>query len=97
MLQLLFPLIRAIEPFLVPFCFVLAWGYAIALVWGLISMARDATTTAKRMHEVPCTTCRFFTDNYHLKCSVQPTIAETEEAIGCRDYSPQKYFFSIDR
>ncbi|MEP0748961.1 hypothetical protein [Coleofasciculus sp. FACHB-125] len=40
------------------------------------------------MHSVPCTNCRYFTGDYRLKCTVQPSIAQTEEAINCSDYRP---------
>ncbi|HEY9823404.1 MAG TPA: hypothetical protein V6D35_21935 [Candidatus Sericytochromatia bacterium] len=42
--------------------------------------------TAKRMHQIPCTGCQFFTNDYHLKCTVRPSIANSEEAINCSDY-----------
>jgi hypothetical protein len=40
------------------------------------------------MHEIPCSECKFFTNNHRLKCTVRPTIANTEEAIDCSDYRP---------
>ena len=62
-------------------------GYSlIGLVgWSLISFLIDITKTAKKMHQIPCTKCRFFTGDYRLKCTVNPHIANTEEAIGCDD------------
>ena len=41
---------------------------------------------AQKMHQIPCTNCRFFTNDYRLKCTAQPYIANTEEAIHCLDY-----------
>jgi hypothetical protein len=43
---------------------------------------------AKTMHQIPCARCRYFTNDYRLKCSVHPQIANTEGAINCRDYQP---------
>ena len=62
-------------------------GYSLlGLVgWSLISFLIDITKTAKKMHQIPCTKCRFFTGDYRLKCTVNPHIANTEEAIGCSD------------
>jgi hypothetical protein len=57
--------------------------------WSLISCIMDVLTQAKRMHQVPCTKCRFFTGDYHLKCTVNPSVANTEQAIGCGDYRDQ--------
>ena len=48
--------------------------------------ARDSIMTAKQMHQIPCSGCQYFTDDYRLKCTVNPTIANTEEAIECLDY-----------
>ncbi|MHC5610753.1 MAG: hypothetical protein ACYTXA_06990 [Nostoc sp.] len=89
MFKLLFFLIHAIQPFLIPICFVVAWTVIILVVLNLWAAARDSVTTAKQMHQIPCTGCQFFTDNYRLKCTVRPSIANTEEAINCSDYQPK--------
>ncbi|OKH24806.1 hypothetical protein NIES593_06200 [Hydrococcus rivularis NIES-593] len=88
MIQLLRSIIQAIQPFLVPICFFVAWGFIILLSWTLWSIIRDTATKAKQMHQIPCANCQFFTNDYHLKCTVQPTLANTEQAIGCSDYRP---------
>ena len=54
--------------------------------WSIISFIVDAIAQAKRMHQIPCTKCRFFTGDYRLKCTVNPSAANTEQAIGCGDY-----------
>ncbi len=46
-------------------------------------------TVAKRLHQIPCAKCQYFTGNHHLKCTVQPCFALTEEAINCLDFCPQ--------
>ncbi|MEH2149278.1 hypothetical protein [Nostoc sp.] len=89
MLKLIFFLIHGIQPFLVPICFVVAWTVIILIVLSLCAAAQDSLTTAKQMHQIPCTGCQFFTDNYRLKCTVRPSIANTEEAIDCSDYQPK--------
>ncbi len=40
--------------------------------------------------KIPCSTCRFFNDNYYLKCAVRPGAALTQDAINCSDYYPCK-------
>ena len=40
----------------------------------------------KRLHQIPCSNCAFFTGDYRLKCPVHPHEALSEEAIGCFDY-----------
>ncbi|MEH2011792.1 hypothetical protein [Nostoc sp.] len=89
MFQLISFLIHGIQPFLIPICFVGAWSVSILVVFSLWAAVRDSVTTAKQMHQIPCTGCQFFTDNYRLKCTVRPSIANTEEAINCSDYQPK--------
>ncbi|WP_322744170.1 MULTISPECIES: hypothetical protein [unclassified Coleofasciculus] len=40
------------------------------------------------MHQIPCAYCQFFTNDHRLKCTVNPSIASSENAINCRDYCP---------
>nr|WP_199349682.1 hypothetical protein [Nostoc flagelliforme] len=82
-------LIHGIQSFLVPICFFVAWTVTILAVLSLWTAARDSVATAKQMHQIPCSGCQFFTDNYRLKCTVRPSIANTEEAIHCLDYQPK--------
>lgn len=95
MFQVISFLIHGIQPFLVPICFVVAWAVTILAVLSLWTAVRDSVTTAKLMHQIPCSGCQFFTDNYRLKCTVRPSIANTEEAIDCLDYQPKTnpYFY----
>ncbi|MBD2517435.1 hypothetical protein H6G93_21135 [Nostoc sp. FACHB-973] len=89
MLEVIYFLIHGIQPLLVPICFVVAWTVIILAILNLWAVARDSVTTAKQMHQIPCTGCQYFTDNYRLKCTVRPSIANTEEAIDCSDYQPK--------
>ncbi len=89
MFKLISFLIYGIQPLLVPICFVGAWTVIILAVLSLWAAVRDSVTTAKLMHQIPCTGCQYFTDNYRLKCTVRPSIANTEEAIDCSDYQPK--------
>lgn len=87
--QLLYPLVHAIQPYLVPICFCLTWGLIILFFLTLGSAVKEGVANAKRMHQIPCTDCRFFTNDYRLKCTVHPSIANSEEAIDCSDYCPR--------
>ena len=42
----------------------------------------------KRLHQIPCSRCTFFTGDYRLKCTVHPYSALTETALNCTDYEP---------
>jgi hypothetical protein len=82
-------LIHGIQKFLVPICFVSTWSLIILFSWSLWTAARDSVGTAKQMHQIPCSGCQFFTADYRLKCTVHPSLANTEDAINCMDYQPK--------
>lgn len=86
MLQIFLSIISDIQPLLVPICFVGAWGLIILAIWSVWSAARDGVSAAKQMHQIPCSGCQYFTADYRLKCTIHPSIANTEEAISCMDY-----------
>jgi hypothetical protein len=83
--------IHVIQPLIVPVSFVVAWFLILMTAWSVISFFRDGLSRAKKMHTIPCPNCRFFTGDYHLKCSVHPTKALSEEAINCMDYEDQSF------
>lgn len=85
---ILYYLVEKIQPVLVPICFVCAWIFMALLSWSLIGVLRDAISRSQQMHSIPCTRCQYFTNEHRLKCTAQPTLANTEQAIGCRDYQP---------
>ncbi|MBK4732228.1 hypothetical protein JJD41_20495 [Oxynema sp. CENA135] len=86
MFRLLHPFVEVIQPFLIPLCFCLAWGLTLLVAWSVGSAIASGVSQAKRMHQIPCTGCVFFTNDHRLKCPVRPKVAMTEEAIGCMDY-----------
>lgn len=79
-------LIQLIQPFLVPICFIAAWGLVLLTVWQVFSALRDGLARAKQMHEIPCANCAYFTNSHFLKCPLHPHAALTESAISCGDY-----------
>ena len=86
MFQILYYLVHTLGPFLRPIGFLFVWGFLIILVWSLFSAVRDTITRARIMHQIPCSNCQFFTNDYRLKCTVNPSVANTERAIHCGDY-----------
>lgn len=66
--------------------FLCAWALIGLVVWSLASSLRATWRAASQMHRVPCSDCQFFTNDYRLKCTVRPQVANTEAAIGCGDY-----------
>ncbi|MBO3462453.1 hypothetical protein G7B40_028250 [Aetokthonos hydrillicola Thurmond2011] len=87
MFQLLYPrILHALQPILAPICFLTIWASIVFLLWSIWMAAQDGIPTLKRLHQVPCANCQFFTGEYRLKCPLHPTFALTEEAIDCSDF-----------
>ncbi|NBD32040.1 MAG: hypothetical protein GVY17_03475 [Cyanobacteria bacterium] len=82
-------LLSLLQPLLAPLCFMIAWGFTILLIWTLLSAAYSAVKRGQTMHKIPCPNCQFFTNDHRLKCTIQPVIANTEQAISCQDYCPR--------
>ncbi len=40
----------------------------------------------RKLHQIPCSRCQYFTDSYYVKCTVNPKLANTELAINCHDF-----------
>jgi len=55
-------------------------------VWRVLYTIQQGTSYVRRLHQIPCSRCTYFTGDYRLKCAVNPMSALTEEAIGCGDY-----------
>jgi hypothetical protein len=50
---------------------------------------RDYQVFNNSFEQVPCMKCQFFDRNDYLNCAVRPSIALTEQAFNCSDYSPK--------
>ncbi|HEY9658885.1 MAG TPA: hypothetical protein V6C65_10565 [Allocoleopsis sp.] len=84
-------LVQALHPLLIPLCFMSAWAIVISTVWSIWAAVQDGVNNAKQMHQIPCANCRFFTNNYYLKCPVHPQKALSDAAINCIDYEAAPY------
>lgn len=82
-------LIQLVQPILVPICFILAWAIIGLGLWNLWAAVRETVWRARRMHQIPCAQCRYFSGDYLLKCPVHPREALSEAAIGCSDFDLQ--------
>ncbi len=78
--------------FLIPICFVLFKAIVVLTVASICKAAADEKrlVTIDYCKQVPCKTCRFFTNNPYLKCAVHPSTALTKQAFNCSDYWPQE-------
>ena len=64
----------------------IAWGLVVGFICTLGVASVEGWKQLRRMHQVPCSRCVYFTGDYNLKCTVRPCDALTEQAIGCRDF-----------
>ncbi|HEY9646588.1 MAG TPA: hypothetical protein V6C88_09475 [Chroococcidiopsis sp.] len=69
-------------------CPVSIWFVLMVFVTTLCFAIHDGVRRLRRLHQIPCSRCAFFTGEYQLKCTVQPCKALSEAAIGCPDYQP---------
>ncbi|MBW4672181.1 MAG: hypothetical protein KME60_33355 [Cyanomargarita calcarea GSE-NOS-MK-12-04C] len=61
---------------------VMMFGFAYSVFLAF----KEGKSQMQKLHRIPCYNCDFFTNNHRLKCTVHPTIACTEEALGCGDF-----------
>ncbi|ELS04432.1 hypothetical protein Xen7305DRAFT_00041650 [Xenococcus sp. PCC 7305] len=63
------------------FC-VVFWLVIGGLVAGkLLRKTNQGINYIKKIHQIPCSNCVYFTGDHRLKCTVNPVNALTEDAI----------------
>jgi hypothetical protein len=70
-------------------CSILAWGMLFSICWTVAHHCQSGFFHVKRLHEIPCYECKYFTNSCYLKCTVNPQTACSEAAINCQDYQNQ--------
>lgn len=55
----------------------------------VIKACKQGAENLKKLHSIPCYQCDFFTNDFRLKCAVNPTIACSDAALGCIDFEPK--------
>jgi hypothetical protein len=63
-----------------------AWTLLFLSLWKTSKMIRENLNYLKRLHQIPCSNCVFFTGDHRLKCTVHPGKALSEEALNCKDF-----------
>lgn len=64
----------------------LAWVLALLNRLNFKNSLSNRLNLIKHHHEIPCSSCQYFNQNFYLKCAVNPSKALSEEAINCPDY-----------
>ncbi|NJL19908.1 MAG: hypothetical protein HC895_02325 [Leptolyngbyaceae cyanobacterium SM1_3_5] len=79
-------LLQSIQAAAAPLCPIAIWITLIGFLWAVSEACRDGIQRLKKLHQIPCDRCVYFTGDYRLKCTVHPCKALSEEAIDCRDF-----------
>jgi hypothetical protein len=66
-----------------------AWAMIILLLWSICLTLKKGINHLHKLHQIPCHACEYFTNDYRLKCTVNPKKACSEYAIGCIDFEPK--------
>ena len=64
------------------------------IFWKILSETNQGINYVKKLHQIPCANCVYFTGEHRLKCTVDPIKALTENAISCRDFTSKSYSLS---
>jgi hypothetical protein len=68
------------------FCATVVWLLMALFAWSVWLAVRDGVKRLRMLHQIPCSHCQYFTQQYCLKCTVHPVTAFSEDAIACPDY-----------
>jgi hypothetical protein len=64
------------------------WSIVFSFIfYKIVSEFSQGINHIKKLHQVPCSKCAYFTGDYRLKCPINPEIALSELAIDCRDFA----------
>lgn len=67
------------------------WVFLMILFsFSVVHAFKQGAEQVRKLHRIPCYKCDFFTNDYRLKCTVNPSLACSEEALGCIDFEPKK-------
>jgi hypothetical protein len=76
-------------PFVAQSIFVICiWLVLLSFLWSFWNSLLQGWADLQRLHQIPCSSCAFFTGEYYLKCTIRPRDALTKAAIDCLDYEP---------
>ena len=71
--------------------FISFWVFLMILFsFSVVRAFKEGAKQVQKLLRIPCYKCDFFTNDYRLKCTVNPTLACSEEALECIDFEPKK-------
>lgn len=75
--------------------FVIFWIIGI-FIYACVPKGRQHFSSFKPSLKVPCYRCRYFSNNFYLKCALHPETAMTKQSVDCRDYCPNSKAKSVE-
>ena len=67
--------------------FVVCWVAIFLMLSKRVRLARkEIAINIKSLEKIPCKNCKFYSNDPHLKCAVNPSSVMTEKAVDCSDY-----------
>ena len=78
------------------FCIAIWSTIGSYIIWKILNKTNQGVNYLKKLHQILCPNCIYFTGDYRLKCTVDPIKAMTEKAmtekaIACNDFSSRSY------
>ena len=67
-------------------CCTSVWLLVAGFIWSVCLAFRDGIRHLKKLHQIPCNRCQYFTGEHLLKCTVHPCKAFSEDALNCLDF-----------
>ncbi len=67
-------------------CPLLIWLVLLCFFCAIFFAIQDGFSQLRKLHQIPCDRCAFYTGETCLKCTIHPYKAFTEAAISCEDW-----------
>ena len=75
-------------------CPLLIWLMLLWFFCAIFCAIQDGFLQLKKLHQIPCDRCAFYTGETCLKCTIHPYKAFTEAAISCEDWEAKYAHYS---
>lgn len=69
----------------------LIWAALLHLVLASLLALEDGFRRLKRLHQIPCYRCQYYSGSPYLKCPLHPREACSEAVLQCPDYEARTF------
>lgn len=78
--------------YILPITTLTLWAIAAWKISNALKHVKSKIEINRCSWQTPCKNCKYFADNFYLKCAIHPSTVLTKEAINCSDYCPGSDF-----